>query len=296
MSEQPIPDCLGPRPVTARPAWHVPHGSWDTHFHALGPQLRFPYGAKRKYTPPDAPVEQCLRLHEALGFARGLGGAREHARVRQRGRPGCRGALRRPLCSRGPPGCVRLTRVVRRAARARRTRRALRLQPAARRLVGPDRIQSCGALHCALGWFVELHFDGADIARLQEWLEAIPVQVVIDHLGRVDPAGGVAQEPFQILLALLARGNFWIKLSGADRISRQGRAVCRCSAVGAGAGERPSRPLVVGNRLAAHGLLRCRQGAGGHRAGGCLGHLRSEAPEREAILVHNPLRLLALAA
>ena len=71
MSEQPIPDCLGPRPVTARPAWHVPHGSWDTHFHALGPQLRFPYGAKRKYTPPDAPVEQCLRLHEALGFARG---------------------------------------------------------------------------------------------------------------------------------------------------------------------------------------------------------------------------------
>jgi predicted TIM-barrel fold metal-dependent hydrolase len=73
-----------------------------------------------------------------------------------------------------------------------------------------------------LGWFVELHFDGADIARLQEWLEAIPVQVVIDHLGRVDPAGGVAQEPFQILLALLARGNFWIKLSGADRISRQG--------------------------------------------------------------------------
>jgi predicted TIM-barrel fold metal-dependent hydrolase len=42
-----------------------------THFHALGPQLRFPYGAKRKYTPPDAPVEQCLRLHEALGFARG---------------------------------------------------------------------------------------------------------------------------------------------------------------------------------------------------------------------------------
>ena len=145
-----------------------------------------------------------------------------------------------------------------------------------------------------LGWFVELHFDGADIARLQEWLEAIPVQVVIDHLGRVDP-GGVAQEPFQILLALLARQ----LLDQAQRRRPHlaaGGAVCRCSAVGAGAGERPSRPLVVGNRLAAHGLLRCRQGAGDTALVDALATFVPEAPEREAILVHNPLRLLALAA
>ena len=42
------------------------------HFHALGPQSKFPYSSKRKYTPPDAPVEACLALHDRLGIARGL--------------------------------------------------------------------------------------------------------------------------------------------------------------------------------------------------------------------------------
>jgi len=65
-----IPDCLGPREVRARAGWSVPAGAWDTHFHVLGPQARFPYAATRKYTPPDAPLAQSLVLHDALGIAR----------------------------------------------------------------------------------------------------------------------------------------------------------------------------------------------------------------------------------
>ena len=53
-------------------------------------------------------------------------------------------------------------------------------------------------------------------------LERIPANVVIDHLGRIDPAAGRDQEPFAVLLELARRANFWIKLSGADRISRKG--------------------------------------------------------------------------
>jgi len=73
-----------------------------------------------------------------------------------------------------------------------------------------------------LNWFVELHFDGSEIPALRRWLEAIPMNVVIDHFGRIDASLGLDQEPFQVLLSLLRRGNVWIKLSGADRISRLG--------------------------------------------------------------------------
>lgn len=73
-----------------------------------------------------------------------------------------------------------------------------------------------------LGWFVELHFDGKALPDLHSWLHSIPSTVVIDHLGRIDPSGGPVQKPFAILLQLARRGNYWIKLSGADRISKTG--------------------------------------------------------------------------
>src|SRR5204862_2645052 len=66
-----VRDCHGPLPA-ARPARRLPEGAWDTHFHVLGPQARFAYAASRKYTPPDAPLEQSLGLHDTLGIARGL--------------------------------------------------------------------------------------------------------------------------------------------------------------------------------------------------------------------------------
>ncbi len=66
-----IPECLGPV-AASRPGWKLPAGAWDTHFHVLGPQARFPYAPTRKYTPPDAPLAQSLALHGALGIARGL--------------------------------------------------------------------------------------------------------------------------------------------------------------------------------------------------------------------------------
>jgi predicted TIM-barrel fold metal-dependent hydrolase len=42
------------------------------HFHVLGPTARFPYSPTRKYTPPDAVLEACRAMHDALGIDRGL--------------------------------------------------------------------------------------------------------------------------------------------------------------------------------------------------------------------------------
>jgi predicted TIM-barrel fold metal-dependent hydrolase len=73
-----------------------------------------------------------------------------------------------------------------------------------------------------LGWFVNLHFDGASLPGLEDWIASIPATVVIDHMGRIDPGLGLDQLPFQALTRLAARNNIWVKLTGADRISRVG--------------------------------------------------------------------------
>ena len=67
-----IPPCLGPDPEVSQPGWTVPPGAWDTHFHVLGPTSQYPYAATRKYTPPDAPLDACLAMHNALGIDRGF--------------------------------------------------------------------------------------------------------------------------------------------------------------------------------------------------------------------------------
>ena len=46
--------------------------------------------------------------------------------------------------------------------------------------------------------------------------------VVIDHMGRIDASRGLDQPEFRALIDLMAAQNVWMKVSGADRITRQG--------------------------------------------------------------------------
>ena len=216
-----IPDCLGPR-APARPGRRLPEGAWDTHFHVLGPQARFSYAATRKYTPPDAPLAQSLALHDALGIARGLVvHANTHgfdnavdldAAARSQGRYL---AVVRLDAKATRAGCQALH-----AAGARGVRFAFNPQHGGTL----DQAVFEHVLKCiqGLGWFVELHFEAAAIPRLHRWLESIPATVVIDHIGRVDVSAGLDDEPFQLLCELMTRPNVWVKVSGADRLTKKG--------------------------------------------------------------------------
>jgi len=53
-------------------------------------------------------------------------------------------------------------------------------------------------------------------------LKRSPVPVVIDHMGRINASLGFDQPAFKALLALLNDNNVWVKVSGADRVTRQG--------------------------------------------------------------------------
>lgn len=217
----PIADCLGPRPIASRPGWTLPPGAWDAHFHALGPQQRFPYAARRKYTPPDAPLEACIALHEALGFERGLvvhantHGFDNSVDLDAVARSGGRYlAVVRLDAGATAEGCAALH-----AAGARGVRFAFNPQHGGTLdLAVFDHVMRCIR---GLDWFVELHFDGEALPSLEPWIAGIPGRVAIDHVGRIDPSPGTAQAPFEALLRLARRDHVWIKLSGADRISRR---------------------------------------------------------------------------
>lgn len=216
-----IKDCLGPRPAQ-KPGWTLPEGAWDTHFHVLGPQATWPYSPTRKYTPPDAPLAEALRVHDTLGIRRGLvvhanthgfdNGVDLDAVARSNGRYL---AVVRLDGRATREGCQELH-----AKGARGVRFAFNPQHGG--TLDQKVFEHVLACIEGLGWFVELHFDGGAIPGLRTWLEAIPATVVIDHFGRVDPSAGVDQEPFGILCELMKRPNWWMKVSGADRITKQG--------------------------------------------------------------------------
>jgi predicted TIM-barrel fold metal-dependent hydrolase len=213
-----IPDCLGPRPAS-RPRWRLPEGAWDTHFHALGPQARFPYSPKRKYTPPDAPLEACLALHDRLGIARGLvvhantHGFDNSVDLDAVARSGGRYlAVVRLDATATRDACAALH-----AAGARGVRFAFNPQHGGTLDHGVfDHVLRCVE---GLGWFVELHFGGAELPGLRSWIESIPATIVIDHMGRVDPPAG---DQVSALLALAKRENVWFKISGLERLSKRG--------------------------------------------------------------------------
>lgn len=294
MSE-PAPACLGPRPPS-RPRIRVPAGAWDTHFHVLGPQARFPYAAKRKYTPPDAPLDRALAFHDALGIARGLVvHANTHGFDNSVDLDAVAGSGGRYLAvvrlddRATPEGCEALHR-----AGARGVRFAFNPQHGGEL----DRTVFDHVLGCirGLGWFVELHFEGAALPGLQEWLAAIPATVVIDHLGRVDPSHGVEQPPFRVLLELARRDNVWIKLSGADRLTRQagGRyddvaplAHCLLEAA-------PDR-LLWGSDWPHTGVFDAERMPDDGALLDALGRLVPDEALRRRVLVDNPARLLNLA-
>ncbi|HRP20887.1 MAG TPA: amidohydrolase family protein, partial [Alicycliphilus sp.] len=65
------------------------------------------------------------------------------------------------------------------------------------------------------GWHIQVFMHPEQIVALEGVLAALPVPLVVDHLGRVDPAEGPSAEAYGVLRRLLDGGNTWVKLSGA---------------------------------------------------------------------------------
>lgn len=72
------------------------------------------------------------------------------------------------------------------------------------------------------GWHVQLQLNGRDLAQHLDLLRGLPVDVVVDHVGRFMPPEGVDHPGFRALLALLDSGRAWVKLSAPYESSATG--------------------------------------------------------------------------
>jgi predicted TIM-barrel fold metal-dependent hydrolase len=73
-----------------------------------------------------------------------------------------------------------------------------------------------------LGWHVQIHMKGEQIAKIEELLLRLPAPIVFDHLARVAQPAGVNDPGFATVRKLIDKGRTWVKLSGAYQDSKVG--------------------------------------------------------------------------
>ncbi|MFD8385512.1 amidohydrolase family protein [Streptomyces sp. NPDC059679] len=209
----------GPHPNPHPPTIALPADACDAHCHIFGSTDRFPYAPDRTFTPPEAPLSDLQKLHDLLGFRRAVivqsaaHGADHSSLVAalDEGAGRYRGvALVRP--DTGPAEVARLHEA---GVRGTRLHFASHLGPAP----SPEAIATVVDLVRPYGWHIALHVTGDGLAEHEETVRALPLPVVIDHMGRVDLRRGINSPSVNALRRLLDTGRTWVKLSGADRLA-----------------------------------------------------------------------------
>lgn len=190
--------------------------------HVIGPFDRYPLAAERAYNVPEAPVEVHERMKRQVGLERTVlvqasgHGDDNRAMLDALSRLGARGRAVAVLDPKTPPGT--LEEMHRAGVRGLR----LNLVTLASRHAG-DRAQLVGEYErmlAPLGWHLQIFADAATIQSLEPVLRGCAVPIVIDHMGLPDAAAGIDQAGFQAVVRLLSANHVWVKLAGADRITR----------------------------------------------------------------------------
>ena len=200
-------------------AMNLPTGACDCHAHVFGPFDQYPLSEARTYTPPDAPKEDYLAMLDATGFSRGIlvhGGANGWdqsatldaiASAPER----LRGVSVVPLATTDAE-LERLHTGGIRAVRFTETGGPTAGQNIEGRLNLAD-LWSYAPRLKALGWHAQIWANCGEIADNARRLRGLGIPVVIDHMGYFDVARGVDDASFQTLLALVADGTAWVKMT-----------------------------------------------------------------------------------
>jgi predicted TIM-barrel fold metal-dependent hydrolase len=184
----------------------------DCHVHVFGPPERFPLSPDRKYTAPQAPVEELLAVQKKLGLERvvivqaspyGTDNACMLDALQQlKGRARGVAVIDKdtsliPMHGLG----VRGVRVNLQTGGERDPNVARRLIEQAARRVAP------------LGWHLQVWTTAAMLAELHDYLAELPVPLVVDHFGLPQ-----TQDDLSALVSLMRRGNTWVKVSAPHRV------------------------------------------------------------------------------
>ncbi len=203
-------------------------GSCDSHVHVYGPEERFPILANTNYMPPErSTVEDLLAVMYGYGIARAV---IVHALPAGPDNACTYDALRRFPDRLRAVGLLdtevsdqRLDELT--DAGFRGVRINLLKQGGKKLYRGGMTLDDLRALAPRLserGWHAQIWAAGADLPELSKEIETLPLDFVVDHMGRSLAADGVSAPGFQHLLRLLDTGRYWCKISGADRNTSSG--------------------------------------------------------------------------
>lgn len=202
----------------SKPRYTPPPGAVDAHCHVFGPMAQFPFSAKAKYLPEDAGAEALFALRDHLGLARNVivqaschgtdNSATLDAIVRSDGR--ARGvAVVDPAIDEAALHALHDGGI--RGIRFNFLKRLVDDAPKDRFLDVARRLPA--------GWHVVVYFEADILEELRPFLDAIPVPLVIDHMGRPDVSQGPDGPDMRAFRRLLdARSDIWFKATCPDRL------------------------------------------------------------------------------
>ena len=209
-------------PNPSKPRYVPPPGAVDAHCHVFGPMASFPFSAKAKYQPEDAGPEMLFALRDRLGFARNVivqaschgtdNASTLNAIAASNGK--ARGvAVVDPAISDNELAVLHQGGM--RGIRFNFLKRLVDDAPKDKFLEVSRRLPA--------GWHVVIYFEADILEELRPFMDAIPVPLVIDHMGRPD----VTQDPdgpdMRAFRALLdSRDDIWFKATCPDRLDPAG--------------------------------------------------------------------------
>ncbi len=207
----------------SRPRFTPPAGAVDAHCHVFGPMAQFPFSPKAKYLPEDAGPEMLFALRDHLGFSRNVivqaschgtdNAATLHAIAVSGGK--ARGvAVVDPAISDAELDALHAGGI--RGVRFNFLKRLVDDAP-------KDKFIDVAHRIARLGWHVVIYFEADILDEMRSFIAAIPVPVVIDHMGRTDVTEGPDGPDMTAFRTLLdSRPDIWVKVTCPDRVDPTG--------------------------------------------------------------------------
>ncbi len=205
-------------PAPSKPCYVPPHGAIDAHCHVFGPMAQFPFSASAKYLPEDAGPDMLFALRDHLGFARNVivqaschgtdNAATLNAIAKSNGK--ARGvAVVDPTISEGELAALHAGGM--RGVRFNFLKRLVDNAPKDKFLEVARRLPA--------GWHVVVYFEADILEELRPFIDAIPVPLLIDHMGRPDVTQGPDGADMKAFRGLLdSRDDIWFKTTCPDRL------------------------------------------------------------------------------
>jgi predicted TIM-barrel fold metal-dependent hydrolase len=205
------------------PAVKLPPLACDSQFHVFGPREVYPVRPDAAYEMPAATVAAAMTMHRTLGLQRGVivqpttYGADHRATLDGISAAGAnyRGCANAAVFESADDAALeKLHAGGIRGARFSRQSLGIALSPQA--------FDRAVARIRELGWYVKVQPETGGFAEQAAQYDTLDLPVLIDHMGRPNAAAGLDDPSLKAAIELLKRGNFWVMLSLAEKISKAG--------------------------------------------------------------------------